>query len=128
MMQTSLANGDVISVGQACIVTFFASSLTAMLSDAPPEVLNNLAPVLTPLAAIIGPDEWPAGSDPLLRTRATLRAWRDTGPREDGGISVPDPQPPWNYTLDGRPPIKATDTPGETISNDEMLHRIGGQE
>ena len=55
LMQTNLANGDTIAVGDACTVTFFASSLQAMLSGAPPEMLNDLAAVLTPLAAIIGP-------------------------------------------------------------------------
>lgn len=63
MMQSNLGNGDTIGVGQACMVTFYASSLTAMLSDAPPEMLNELAPVLLPLGALIGPPEWDAESD-----------------------------------------------------------------
>lgn len=57
MMQSNLTNGDTIGVGEACMVTFFASSLTAMLHGAPPEMLNDLSPVLVPLAAIIGPSE-----------------------------------------------------------------------
>ena len=70
MMQTNLGNGETISVGAACMATFFAGALTAMLSDAPPEALNSLSAVLTPLSAIIGPDEWVAGSDPVEDARA----------------------------------------------------------
>lgn len=63
MMQSNLTNGDTLGVGEACMVTFYAASLTTMLHDAPPEALNALSPVLVPLGAIIGPDEWDSASD-----------------------------------------------------------------
>lgn len=57
MMQTVLRNGDTISVGNACMVMFFAGALTGLLSDmAPPEV-ETIAPQLAGLAAIIGPSQ-----------------------------------------------------------------------
>lgn len=90
MMQTNLGNGETISVGAACMATFFAGALTAMLSDAPPEALNGLSAVLVPLSAIIGPDAWNTESDTVKAVRDVPHTEHDTGPREDGGVSVPD--------------------------------------
>lgn len=93
MMQSNLTNGDTIGVGESCMVTFFASSLAAMLSDAPPDMLNALSVVLEPLAAIIGPEEWVKDSDQVKAEAARVRAEHDQA-EADAMASEPDPAPP----------------------------------
>jgi hypothetical protein len=55
MMQTSLANGDTISVGAACLVTFMAGSLVGMLAGITADDMNAMDPVFDGLRSILGP-------------------------------------------------------------------------
>lgn len=99
MMQSNLTNGDTIGVGDACMVTFFASSLTAMLHDAPPEALNELSAVLVPLGAIIGPQVWDGESDQVKALLAAGQAERDQA-EADSMASEPDLPPPNDHLGD----------------------------
>jgi hypothetical protein len=49
MMQTSLSNGDTISVGQACMLTFFGGSLAEMLDNAGDDLIAMYQPTLNNL-------------------------------------------------------------------------------
>ena len=63
MMQSNLTNGETISVGAMCMITFFAGSLIGMIGQLSDDDKRAVQPVLSGLAGTIGllpADEIPA--------------------------------------------------------------------
>jgi hypothetical protein len=86
LMQTNLGNGDTISVGQACLITFAGGTFAEMVNSVDTDVIAMHGEALTSLIDRL-----------VWRMRTALPGFtvseqdgahteHDTGPREEGGV------------------------------------------